>query len=96
MTQVQVQNAAGEELAKVKIDSTKPLLSQLQSEGIEIPNACKIWMCAACLCTIQSWQEHVVKNLRWEPSFPLWDEEIMTCIGGVKETDEEIILQTMS
>jgi len=37
-----------------------------------------------------------VKNLRGEPSFPLGDDEIMTCIGWVTDTDEDIILQTMS
>jgi len=96
MTQIRVENNAWKHLWTVKVNSAKPLLWQLEAEGIEIPNACKMWMCAACMCNITSGQEFAVKNLRWEPSFPLWGEEIMTCIWGVTETDEEIILQTMS
>lgn len=96
MIQVRVENKSWEHLWTVKVDSTKPLLKQLEVEGIEIPNACNMWMCAACMCSIKSGGEFAVKNLRGEPSFPLWDDEIMTCIWWFAETDTEIILQTLS
>lgn len=96
MTEIRVENASWDLLWQITADSSKPLLKQLEAAGIEIPNACNIWMCAACLCNVPEWDKNLKKNLRWEPAFPLWEWEIMTCIGWVEETDELIVLQTMS
>lgn len=96
MTQVRIESSKWELLWKVKVDSTKPLLKQLEAAGIEIPNACNIGMCGACLCNALDQDDYLDKSLRWEPAFPLWEWEIMTCIGGVVETDEIITLRTMS
>lgn len=96
MTSIKVIDQNDDVLWNVEIDSKKPVLWQLEWQGIEIPNACKMWMCAACMCTIEQWSQHAVKNLRGEPSFPLWEEEIMTCIWWFKETGDTIILRTMS
>ena len=96
MTRVSIKNADGEIILKeYEIDIAKPLLSQLENAGVEIPNACRAWICASCMCNAEQGGEHLVKNLRGEPGFPLADEEIMTCIWGVTQTDETIILQTI-
>jgi ferredoxin len=96
MTFLRVENAAKAELWQWNIDSSKPLLPQLEAQWVEIPNACRTGMCSACMCTVVKWQEHIVNNLRGEPAFPLWEDEIMTCIGWIAETDDEIILRTMT
>lgn len=93
MTIVEVQDSKGKLIKSVDVDSTKPLLSQLEAEGIEIANACRTGMCAACMCHIHD-DARAVKNLRGEPAFPLGEGEIMTCIGGVSE-GEKVILKTM-
>ena len=54
MTTVRVENAAGELIQEVEVNSEKPLLKQLESQGIEIPNACRTGMCASCLCNAPS------------------------------------------
>lgn len=95
MTKVRIENSRGWILWEVKVDSSKPLLKQLEAEGIEIPNACNIWMCAACLCNAPGWDATLNKSLRGEPAFPLWEWEIMTCIGWVIETDEVVVIKTM-
>ncbi len=95
MTTVRIENSEGELIKEVPIDVGRVLLSQLESHDIEIPNACRAGMCAACMCNIVQWSEHVIKNLRGEPAFPLGEDEVMTCIAGVKETDETIVLRTM-
>ncbi|NDK09545.1 (2Fe-2S)-binding protein [Candidatus Gracilibacteria bacterium] len=95
MTQLRIENNKGELIKEVPIDVGRVLLSQLESHDIEIPNACRTGMCAACMCKIVSGSEHVIKNLRGEPAFPLGEDEVMTCIAGVKETDETIVLQTL-
>jgi len=81
-----------------ELDGTvnKTLLGQLTDAWVEIPNACRVGMCSACMCHIESWDEHLEKAFKWEPSFPLGDNEIMTCIGWLKSEDEwEIVLKTI-
>lgn len=95
MTQVRIENAKWEYIKNLLVDHTKPLLKQLEAQDIEIPNACNIGMCGACLCMSETSPELLNKSLRGEPAFPLWDEEIMTCIGWVIDTDETVILRTM-
>lgn len=95
MIHVRVENKDGELIKEIPVDAGRVLLSQLEAADIEIPNACRAGMCAACLCNIVSGEEHFIKNLRGEPAFPLWEDEVMTCIAGIKETDEKIILRTM-
>lgn len=96
MTKVQMQNNAGDTIWNIEIEPGKNLLSQLESQDVEIPNACRTGMCGACLCMIQKWHEHVIKNMRWEPAFPLWEDEVMTCIAGLSDAREEVVLQTLS
>ena len=95
MTRVSVKNQAGEVLGSIEAEANTVLLKQLEAAGIEIPNACKAGMCAACMCHIESWSDAVVKDFRWEPAFPLWDDEVMTCIWSVLDTDNEVILKTL-
>ncbi len=96
MTKVRLEDASWEQIWKWEIDSAKPLLTQLEAQWVEIPNACRAGMCAACMCSVVEGQEHIVNNLRGEPSFPLGEDEIMTCIGWVKETQDEVVLRTMT
>lgn len=96
MTQVIIKDAQGEVLKELEANPAKPLLSQLEWAWVEIPNACKIWMCGACICIWENDDENLVKNLRGEPAFPLWEGEIMTCIWWVTDTQETVVLKTMS
>lgn len=95
MTKIRVENSTGKLIKHIEVDSSKPLLSQFEKENIAIPNACRAGMCAACMCYIDD-DSKAVKNLRWESAFPLWEWEIMTCIGWVVETQDTITLRTMS
>ena len=95
MPTVRIQNAQWELLKEISVDANRILLSQIEAAGVEIPNACRTGMCASCLCHIKQGEEHIEKSLRGEPAFPLAEDEVMTCIAGVRDTDETIILQTM-
>lgn len=96
MTHLIVKNKNGENIWEIELDEKRSLLSQMELSGIEIPNACRTWMCAACLCTIEQWENLILKDMKGEPAFPLWEEEVMTCIAGVKASEETLILQTMN
>ena len=95
MTKVRIENSKWEYINEVEVDHTKPLLKQLEAHDVEIANACNIGMCGACLCMSESNPDLLNKSLRGEPAFPLWDEEIMTCIWGVVDTPETVVLRTM-
>ena len=95
MTKLTIQNKKGEVLKTLDVSPESSLLGQIEAVGVEIPNACRTGMCGACMCQIESGDQYIVKDSKWEPAFPLWDDEVMTCIGWVKDTDSEIILKTM-
>ncbi|MDD3646303.1 MAG: 2Fe-2S iron-sulfur cluster binding domain-containing protein [Candidatus Gracilibacteria bacterium] len=90
-----IKNASGEIIKVIDADINKTLLSQLQDEGIEITYACHTGICGACMCQIESGSDNVQKSFRGEPGFPLGDDEVMTCIAGVINKDEDIILKTI-
>jgi ferredoxin len=53
MTNIRVESASGDFIKELEVNPAKPLLKQLEAAGVEIPNACKIGMCGACLCNAQ-------------------------------------------
>ncbi len=95
MTKLTIRDSDGNTLKTLDISPEKTLLHELQKAEIDIPNACRAGMCGACMCHIESGAEHVQKNKRGEPSFPLADDEVMTCIGGVTDSWDEIVLKTL-
>ncbi len=92
---ITIKNSNWEVIKKIDADLNKTLLKQLEAEGISLPAACYTGMCWACMCHIESWEENVDKSFRWEPWFPLWDEEVMTCIAWLKDKDKDIVLKTI-
>ncbi len=92
---ITIKNASWEVIKTIDSDLNKTLLKQLEAEWIQLAAACYTGICWACMCEIESWEENVNKSFRWEPWFPLWDEEVMTCIAGVKNTEKDIVLKTI-
>ena len=91
-----IKNKDWEVIKELEGTVNKTLLGQLTDAWVEIPNACRVGMCSACMCHIESGGEHLEKSFKWEASFPLWDVEIMTCIGWLKSEEEwEIVLKTI-
>ncbi len=95
MTKITVKNASGAVIKTIDAAVWKTLLSQLNGADIQVPSACHTGACGACMCTIETGSRYIDKSFRSEPAFPLDDSEVMTCIGSVQETDEDIILVTM-
>ncbi|MDD3144933.1 MAG: 2Fe-2S iron-sulfur cluster-binding protein [Candidatus Gracilibacteria bacterium] len=92
---ITIKNSAGEIIKTIESDVNKTLLKQLQDEGIDITYACHTGICGACMCNIESGSENVEKSFRGEPGFPLGDDEVMTCIGGIKNKDIDVVLKTI-
>ena len=92
---ITIKKENGENLGSFDAEPWKVLLSQIESQGIEIPSACHAGMCAACMCHVEKGGEYLVKDFRTQPAFPLADDEVMTCIGALREGEGEVILRTL-
>lgn len=93
MTKIIIKDASWEVIKTLDGDVTRNLLKQLTDKWVEISYACHTGICWACMCLIEKWEDSVIKNFKGEPWFPLADEEIMTCIAGIKEIDGDVILK---
>ncbi|MGE4443589.1 MAG: 2Fe-2S iron-sulfur cluster-binding protein [Candidatus Altimarinota bacterium] len=94
-----IKNQGGEIIKTIDAKVGQTLLKQLTEAGVEMQSACMFGICAACMCQIEKGEECIDKSFRHEPGFPLGDDEVMTCIGGIKKEmenhDGEIILKTI-
>lgn len=70
----------------------KTLLKQLEDAGYDIPYACNIWTCWACMCWVGKGGENLDKSWAFEPMFPLDDSEVLTCCATVKDGEGEVEL----
>lgn len=64
MTKLTVKNKDGEILKTLEVVPEKTILKQLMEAEVEIPNACRMGMCSACMCTIESGENLVQKDLK--------------------------------
>jgi len=97
---ITIKTASGEIQKTFDARVGQTLLKQIHEAWVtDMPSACDFWICGACICQIQKWEEFLDKTFRSEPGFPLAQEEVMTCISGLKKDadnqDGDIILQTI-
>lgn len=96
---ITIKNSSWDIIKTIDAKLNQTLLKTITESWIEIYSACLNWICASCMCQIESWEQFVLKTFRNEPSFPLADEEVMTCIAKIKdefiETNNELILKTI-
>ncbi len=95
MANITIKDKNNKILKSFPINIWKKLISQLKDNNIEVNSACNIWICWACMFNIESWKENIIKNFKWEPGFPLWDEELMSCIAWVKNEETNIVLKNI-
>ena len=96
---ITIKNASWEVIKQLDADINKTLLKQLEAEWIEIPSACFTWICGACMCEIESWEEFINKEATTAPGFPLADEEVMNYLSSKESNsmeEEEGTLRTMT
>lgn len=94
MWNITVKNSSWEVIKTIPWDINKTLLKQLEDNWVEMHSACLEGICWACMCKIESWEENINKKMKTEPGFPLWDDEVMTCIAWLKN-DQDIVLKTI-
>lgn len=95
MANIIIKDKTGKILNEFPANLWIKLISQLREQQVEVHSACNTWMCWACMFKIESWWENVIKNLKWEPAFPLWEEEVMSCIAWIKDDKTDVVLQNI-
>lgn len=93
-----IKNSSWEILKSIDSIVWKTLLEQITNSWIEMHFACNAWICWACMCSIEKWQEFIKKDFKTEPWFPLWEDEVMTCIWWIisdESSNNEIVLKTI-
>lgn len=83
------------EIKEVNVRANKMLLEELEEAGYDIPNACKIGTCGACMCQVNEWAEFIDNAGVREPMFPLDETEVLTCTAVLREgaKDGEVELE---
>lgn len=76
------------DVKEVNIRANKMLLEELEEAGYDIPNACKIGTCGACMCQVNEGAEFIDNSGIREAMFPLDDTEVLTCTAVIKPEAE--------
>lgn len=96
MAKITVQDAGGNSLGTFDADATNSIANHGAMAGVIIPVACGTGACGICVATVTVGAEHVEAGTFGAPSFPVGDDQILTCVAGVKTdtpADAEITLQ---
>ena len=54
--------------------------------GLSLTTACCSWACFVCACQIKEWWEYVDIGLLSVPLVDIEDDQVLTCVGGVKDS----------
>jgi ferredoxin len=84
MAQITIKSANGTELGTFEADASQAISSLGATAGIMIPVACGIGACGICVAEIEAGAEYINPNEFGTGGFPLMDEQILTCVAGVK------------
>ncbi len=97
MNKIIIKNSSWEIVKELDQDVKKTLISQMRDAGVNVLAACHHGICGACIYKVNTWQNALKKDFKWSPGFPLWDDEVMTCIAWIsEESSEDIELQENS
>jgi len=96
MKKIIVKDATWKVIKELDQEVNKTLIKQMTDSWLEVMSACHHWICGACIYNVEKWHNNVNKSFKWEPGFPLGEDEVMTCIAWVTDSEDDIILQNIS
>ena len=93
MAKIIIKNNDGKKVAAFKDNGDDSIGVQAQDNGADIPFSCGVGACRTCVGKCTSGKEHVNKEAIGTQHIDVEDDEILTCIAGVKEDapDDAII-----
>lgn len=95
MAKITVQDAGGNDLGTFDANASDSIANQGAAAGVIIPVACGTGACGICVATVAAGSEFVDAAGFGSPSFPVGDDQILTCVSGVNgdaPADAEITL----
>lgn len=82
-------------------EDNKAFTTMAAAHNVDIPVACGSGACGVCMCKIIQGKDFIEKNKTGEHLIPVGEDELLTCVSGIKtETlndnePHEIVLQRM-
>lgn len=84
MPKIIVKNSQGAIVAELQGNTDEALSTQIQDAGAPIPMSCGAGACRTCCCTVKKGMEHIEKEAVGPMHIMVDDEEILSCIAGLK------------
>ncbi|MBT3349063.1 2Fe-2S iron-sulfur cluster binding domain-containing protein [bacterium] len=84
MAKVTIKDNGGNVVAQFDSNSEENVAAQGQAAGVPIPVACGVGACRMCVGKCEKGAEHIDREAHGEVHIGLEDDEVLTCIAGVK------------
>ena len=84
MIKVIVENNQWEILWEFNWEEWLAFTEMAAKNWVEIPVSCWSWACGICRTTIVEWSEYIDREMTGIAALPVWEDEILSCIAGVK------------
>ncbi|PID70359.1 hypothetical protein CSB37_03165 [bacterium DOLZORAL124_38_8] len=85
MVQIQINDANGNQVSTFKNQGNDPIAIQANDNGAPIPMCCGMGACRSCVAIVEAGLEHLDKEADGPAQMPLDENEVLTCICGVKK-----------
>jgi len=89
MAKVTVNDRSGNKIADFDANTDESLGTQAQDNGAPIPFSCGVGACRTCVCRIKKGKEYIDQEAIGPKHIQTEDDEVLTCIGGVKKDAPE-------
>lgn len=84
MPKITVKNGQGAQVAQFDANTDEAIGTQAQDAGAPIPFSCGVGACRTCCCQVKKGMEHIDKEAVGPMHIMVDDDEILTCIAGLK------------
>lgn len=95
MSKITVKDPSGATAAEFTANSDEALGSQAQDAGAPIPFSCGVGACRTCICKVEKGLEHIDKEAVSPMHIEIDDDEILSCVAGIKPgtaEDAEVVI----
>ena len=89
MVKVTIADNAGKPVTTFTANTDESIGSQAQEHGADIPFSCGVGACRTCVGKVKKGKEFLDEEAIGPKHIPTEDDEVLTCISGVKADASE-------
>ena len=89
MAKVTVNDSTGNKVTDFDATTDESIGTQAQDKGAPIPFSCGVGACRACVCKVKKGKEYIDEEAVGPKHIQTEDDEVLTCIAGVKSDAPE-------